>query len=285
MEWIRSRISGIASLFHRTTEPSITTVLPQDVMELIFARLSPLDLSSCSQVCRDFRVLSRTETDRREAQVETFGKKEWAAHFGDVGSTPALPANILEILESPCPFWPNKIKETHMLVLIPKTVNGKPLTLKSLAELVKAPKEGPASCFSRCSLGFESQELYREAVVQSHWVLMTRDVVPDSRGAHPTLQKNLVEVHEGYAVPKVLEAAACIFMNHVRSGEYLFPGENPSEGKQSGTLSICQERELDLFATLCVGCFSKEGLSIYPDHHRPGGIRRSLTGVAAVCRV
>lgn len=71
-----------------------------------------------------------------------FGKSKWEQYYGAVGEEPALPFNINQILEEPCPIWPQKkIKETHLLVLIPKTINGKPLTLQLLRELVKKPKD------------------------------------------------------------------------------------------------------------------------------------------------
>ena len=58
------------------------------------------------------------------------GKKEWEKYFGDIGIEPPLPSNIEDILNEPCSFWPDKkIKETHLLVLIPNTVNGKPFTI------------------------------------------------------------------------------------------------------------------------------------------------------------
>ena len=59
-----------------------------------------------------------------------------------------------------------------MLVLIPSTVNGKPLTVKSLGELVKAPKQGNASKYSYYSLGeYQAKDL---PVPKSYWVLMTK---------------------------------------------------------------------------------------------------------------
>ena len=70
-----------------------------------------------------------------------FGKDLWATHLGDIGIEPPLPPNIKEILNAPCPFFPGKkVEETHLLVLIPKTVNGKPLTMQTLGELVQKPR-------------------------------------------------------------------------------------------------------------------------------------------------
>ncbi len=75
-----------------------------------------------------------------------FGKALWAQYFGDIGVEPPLPPHINAILQSPCPYWSGKkVEETHLLVLIPQTVNGKPLTLRSLGELVKSPKQGTSS--------------------------------------------------------------------------------------------------------------------------------------------
>ena len=53
-----------------------------------------------------------------------FGKKHWETYFGDVGDEPPLPGGIEAILQSPCPYNPEKkLEETHLLTLIPKSVN------------------------------------------------------------------------------------------------------------------------------------------------------------------
>lgn len=72
-----------------------------------------------------------------------FGKVEWEKYFGDVGVEPPLPENINEILKSQCVYWPDKrVEDTHLLVLIPKTVDGNALTLNSLGELIQRPRGG-----------------------------------------------------------------------------------------------------------------------------------------------
>ena len=68
-----------------------------------------------------------------------FGKAEWWKYFGYIGVEPPLPINIEEILNEPCSFWPGKkVKETHLLVLIPNTVNGKAFTMNYLGELIRS---------------------------------------------------------------------------------------------------------------------------------------------------
>ena len=67
----------------------------------------------------------------------------WERYFGEVGVFPALPADIAEILSSPCPFWEGKqVRDTHLLALIPSRVGGKALTLDYLGELIQSPKGG-----------------------------------------------------------------------------------------------------------------------------------------------
>ena len=92
---------------------------------------------------------ARIEQTRLKVPQCAFGKEKWEEYFGDVGVEPALPPNILEILSSPCPFWPGKkVEETHLLVLIPEKVNGKPLTLKTLGELVQHNLKGTSSKYA-----------------------------------------------------------------------------------------------------------------------------------------
>ena len=78
-----------------------------------------------------------------------FGANKWKEYLGDVGVEPPLPSNIDEILNRPCPFWDDKIVgETHLLVLIPKAVGGKPFTLNLLDKLVQKPKKGKVTKFA-----------------------------------------------------------------------------------------------------------------------------------------
>ena len=104
-----------------------------------------------------------------------FGKEQWERYIGDVGSVPPPPANIEAILANPCPFWPNRrVEETHALFLIPKTVDGKPLTLRLLGKLVQHPKQGPASKYRE----FWDQAMLEHgdtSIEAAYWVLITRN--------------------------------------------------------------------------------------------------------------
>jgi hypothetical protein len=169
-----------------------------------------------------------------------FGKEKWAIHIGDVGIEPPLPPDIDKILKSPCPFFPGKkVEETHLLTLIPKTVNGKPLTLNSLEELMKLPKKGIATRYVSYRDGIK-KEHGDAAPSFSYWVLFTKDVIPESRKKSYNKQKKLVasyshKAHVLYEVPRLLEAAVSIFMEYLLTGQRLY-SDSP------WTFTRCQER-------------------------------------------
>ncbi|MEM7382882.1 MAG: hypothetical protein AAF400_00975, partial [Bacteroidota bacterium] len=109
------------------------------------------------------------------------GKTVWERYFGDVGAEPALPSDIVEILDSACPFWPGKqVKDKHLLVLIPERVNGKALTLDYLGELIRSPQGGghKTQYVGNWYDKFVSPKIGDQGTGSSYWVLMTRDVLP-----------------------------------------------------------------------------------------------------------
>jgi hypothetical protein len=174
------------------------------------------------------------------AALMPLGEAEWKQYFGDVRSAPSLPSDIATILDGPCPFWPNKkVRDTHLLVLIPATVGGVPFTLNRIGELIKHPSHGGHRTEYRCYNERVKAQIGEESPPRSYWVLMTRDVLPGSRNTGYAHQKALVAGYASresvpYALPSVLEAATAILMHHAREGERLF-GDHPR------TYTRCQE--------------------------------------------
>ncbi len=160
------------------TSNSITSAIPSDVIESIFYNLSLSELGICSRVCTVWREIARKQINTF-CHENAFGPKEWFFHFGTyLRNVPRLPANIAEILNSSCPIWPSKkVHETHLLTLIPDTINNQPFTFKTLGELIQQPKTGPATQFKDLDLG----EYQDNPVSRSYWVLMSRDVLERSR--------------------------------------------------------------------------------------------------------
>jgi hypothetical protein len=200
---------------------------------------------------------------RPSALLHSFGAEEWRRYFGEVEEAPPLPAHIVDTLNSACPFWSGKlVKDTHLLVLIPATVNGEPFSLDLLSELIQHPQGGGHSTQYRYYGASTKQQFGTQSPVASYWVLMTRDVLEGSRNETYASQQALVAQHASrtglpYELPGALEAATAILSHYVRSGERLY-ADAPS------TYTRCQ----DLVAwnsshyTVVVGGFSSGGLGV-----------------------
>ena len=72
-----------------------------------------------------------------------FGRAAWKEYFGvDVGKEPKLPADIEAILDKQAPFkledesTPQRVRDNHLLTLIPGTVDGEAFTLDKLGALL-----------------------------------------------------------------------------------------------------------------------------------------------------
>ena len=186
-----------------------------------------------------------------------FGKAEWERYFGEVGEQPPLPADIGEILSGPCPYWEGRrVEDTHLLVLIPQSVNGAPLTLNSLKELIQRPCEGGHNTDYGYYNDNIKNELGDQGASHSYWALMTKDVLPNSRNKTFSEQQALIQ--GPYVVPGALEAATAILMHHAKGGEKLYP-MNPT------TYTRCQEM-LSTGYRVVVGSFGSSGLGVLDDY-------------------
>ena len=216
-------------------------------------------------------VISNTK-DSYSIPSIAFGKDEWGKYFGDVGTEPPLPANIENILNEPCPFWPDKkVKETHLLVLIPNTVNGKAFTMNYLGELIRKPKSGHSTRYRFYSK--YAKEAVGEKSYPSHWLLMTRDIILGSRDKYINECSDMIANHRKktgipYELPNLLEATASILMNYVRTGERLYPYDPL-------TFTFSQDVDKENYP-LIVGGFALGGLSVrnYGSHLGVAGCRK-----------
>ncbi len=76
-----------------------------------------------------------------------------------------------------------------MLVLIPKTVNGEPLTLNTLWRACKITQGGSARQYRN----IDDEITKNTPVGESHWVLMTKNVIPESRINRIVGKQQLIE--------------------------------------------------------------------------------------------
>ena len=200
-----------------------------------------------------------------------FGKADWEKYFGYVVEEPSLPSNIDEILNAPCSFWPErKVKETHLLMLIPSTVNGNPFTMNYLGDLIQKPKSGHATKYR----GYNNylKDVIGDKSYPSHWVLMTKDVIPGSNKGY-SIDCDMVASHSNktgipYELPHLLDATTSILMHYVKTGERLYR-EDP------WSYTYIQHND-EVGYLLVVGGFSSEGLSINDGSYYCCGV--------AVCR-
>lgn len=193
-----------------------------------------------------------------------FGATEWNKYFGDVGAEPPLPDDIIQRFP--------EFSKNNVLVLVPATVNGMPLTLTTLGELVQNPKNGGHKTkYHRFALGE-----YVDQPAKSHWALLTRTVIEGSRDRRYQQEQPIVAAYSqktkiAYEIPTVLDATVCNFMEYVRSGTWLY-GDNP------WTFTWCQEKYKASYY-LVVGGGSGSGLRVSNDNialecYGVGGLRK-----------
>ena len=253
-----------------STTPVSRPIIPNDVIDnIIFCDLSLHALALCARVCKTWKEIA-TKHINAFTHERAFGPKEWYTHFGSrLRNVPRLPVNIVEILNAPCPFWPNKkVYETHVLCLVPQTVDGQPLTLRLLGELIQKPLQGHATKYQYLELG----EYPDPSAPKSHWALLTQDVVGESRSKTFEEQQALIasfsqKAKVPYEVTTILDANVCILMEYVRTGARLY-SDKPY------TNTRCQE-EWNADRQLVVGGFAPSGLCVVSNF----GDRKSI-GVA-----
>lgn len=167
-----------------------------------------------------------------------FGEEVWKSMRVEVPPAPSLPWNISAIWNGPCPVYSGKkIRDTHMLVYIPETVNGKPLTLQRLIKIARPifPQRVYQGfslgkpCDGDEGLGWDPRiEKYGiKPIDKGCWVLMTRDILPDSKMKTYEEQEKMVgavakKAKATYQIPQTIEAVVGFVTHYFRTKEFLF---------------------------------------------------------------
>jgi hypothetical protein len=212
------------------------------------------------------------EMDRRHLPRELLGKnflgaEAWKSQGIDVGVEPSLPSTITdELLNSECPLHPGaKIKDTHILVLVPKTVNGEPYTALKLDELCATRKgSGDKLVYDGAdwATAWKGRDWASTAQVQSEWVLIPKSdpdptkVPADKHFRIKTIaaQRKVHEEHYGdYREVKTLELMTAVLLYDLTNKERLVPDYlRCEEPNASG-------------GRVCVGNFDALGLEVNDD--------------------
>lgn len=205
--------------------------------------------------------------------IFSFGQEQWKKYFGEIGTSPRLPSNIYEVLSSPCPFNKGKtVEQTHILVLIPETLNGTKMTLKRFGNLVQSLdlKHGKARYDQNSIFSPSDDDMPFES---SYWVLMTRNIVEATKGEGFLEQQRIIRTHyPKYNTPFLEEVVLCAFMEYITKG-FCF-------GKEDATFTRCLSRSRFVLTAMSVGNFTSDGLLV---SHFPDSKYRNV-GIAPVQR-
>jgi len=266
----------------------LSIVLFNDTILEIFNKLNIRDLGICRQVSKQWNKLASDPSLLKNVIYRdfAFNPMDWNRYFasGLINKFDAqkafesLPLNIYAILESSSPLHQaKKIMDTHMLIWIPKTISGQVVSINNFAELLKQMEE-----FSDNELGYNYiwdtvAKKQGGSVAEHGWVLMTKDVLPNSRdfdfGAQQILVGNLNKnENQNWKVPKMAEAAICIYANNLKSGKFSF-------SNKPFTYTRCQENVKG--GQVFIGAYDLKGIDI----HNFNFYAHVNIGIAAVWRL
>jgi hypothetical protein len=138
------------------------------------------------------------------------GPDQWREHFGDVGEVPPLPSDL-------------EVGENQLLVLIPKTVNGKPYCLDELKRLLDS-KEDPAMKFAYYHIHIREKH-GSTSPANSYWIVMDKNLIDGSLYLTRDEQKAMVE-EKGCRLPKILEVTTAIFMHYAVTGGHILSNDD-----------------------------------------------------------
>lgn len=140
-------------------------------------------------------------------ELPAFGAEQWKVYLGIEVAGRDIPLSAQAVLESPCPYTPNKlIKETHMLCLVPEG-----LTLDKLRECMNNPPHP-----------YSAELLVPET---TYWILITKMPIPHTERKLFEQQCELI-AKEGYSPPKALEVAIAILAAKLSGNVALFAQHN-----------------------------------------------------------
>lgn len=185
----------------------------------------------------------------------------WSSSLGTTDDVPPIPQPLLDKLKEPCPFWPgSSIEETHILILIPKLLNGTPFSLQLLSEIAAEQLPDSQKLESKYGL-FDS--FFDTPMENSEWILMTKGPIPNSHRKIFDEQKAEL-AHHGYRLPKLLEISVCSLLGHLAYDTGLYLSSNLES-------SYCLETDSSGFPIIA-GFDPADGISItLNDANAPSG--------------
>ena len=209
----------------------------------------------------------------KELGKNFLGPAQWKKAFGvDVGVVPPIPKSITKaLLNSACPIEPGKkIKETHILVLIPKRVGVEPYSALKLDELCSKSKVSGDKLIYDGNSAWKGQSWASTEQAASEWVLIPKGdpdpakVATDKhfRSKDIAAQDVVLRDHyKEYREVKTLEVMTMALLYDLTHKERLLPDWlRCEEANASG-------------GRVCVGLFGAYGLEVFDDYGDRGNDR------------
>jgi len=223
------------------TEQVLLGGLPKELVLEIFSYIKS-ELATCALVSRQWKELAYDTSLYPEG---VFDKKQWKKFIGNPGKQPHLSLEIHKYYD----------KEKHLLTFIPKTVDGKALTMNSIGDLVSNSKLEHATKYDFVWDNIR-KEHGEKPNAKEHWLLLRKDVFPESRNKCYTTQQKIVAAH-GLEVPELLGTIVSVFMRYVSKGERVYKIEE----KNALSTFTRVKGKIDGYQ-IVVGGFSAAGLNV-----------------------
>ncbi len=186
-----------------------------------------------------------------------YGQKEWDK-WGDVGIVPPPPLELLTFMETGCPISNDGrlAKDTHVIMWIPATIDGKTPTLDDIEAITNSEEK-----FGDRKIGYDyinkllsSNLEVNRPIVKGYWIAMYKEPLEGGK-SYADQQAYIANSCPEYEVPTVRDVIFCSLMNYICSGEYIL-----AEGKPV-CYTRCQEKIYT--CQIIIGVFGPAGPYVY----------------------
>ena len=252
---LEGKIDVFIHFFHRIDfAPLLSPISKEEALKIVGEAISkeiPLDqVEALFSEYVDSALIEKRV--RKECPGRVMGTKEWRC-LGVVGKTPPLTEKIIAALHETSPSDPAKEAwQTGILVLVPEIVDGKPLTLNRLGELMKKD-------FPETDAGYRCMDLPADyannPVGKSHWVLIEKDVLPGSMDKNFQEQEAMIKAP--YELPELLPMTVGIILNYLNSDP-----ENRERLFRNKPMTYTRCKEMIEGHHVVIGGFAFEGFRI-----------------------
>jgi hypothetical protein len=187
------------------------------------------------------------------------GKKDWNARGVDVGEVPPLPKALLEALNEPCPIAKDgsKMIDTHVILWMPPTLNGEPVSVNTLERMATADAFGENKIgYEYCLDSIRADAVINQPLERGYWLALYKKPVADST-SFEMKEQYIKDNCPGYEVPKVREVIASCVMQYGCSGDQK---ERILARENGACYCICDEPLGPV--SVWVGSFALSGLKV-----------------------